>query len=89
MLELTKTKDPQVTVLPSVILANVKDLLEKRNISYEQVHQYDFEEGWPWGCTFRGEYYSRNIYAIVACVTPESLTKAAEDMFFMTHNEIK
>jgi hypothetical protein len=89
MLELVKTETPQVTVIPSIILLNVRDLLDKRGIPFRQVYQYDFEDGWPWGCTYRGEYYSEDVFAIIACVTPESLTKAAEDMFFLDHDEIK
>jgi hypothetical protein len=89
MLELVKTETPQVTVIPYIILLNVRDLLNKRNIPFKQVAWDDFEEGWPWGCTYRGEYYVDDTFAIIACVTPESLTKAAEDMFFLDHDEIK
>jgi hypothetical protein len=89
MLELVKTETPQVTVIPKRILLKVLDLLDKRNIHYEYFIQNDFKNGWPGWAVYRGETFSKNVYAIVACVTPESLIKAAEDMYHMNFGDIK
>jgi hypothetical protein len=89
MLELVKTETPQVTVIPKRIMLKVLDLLDKRGIEHREVHQYDFEEGWPGWAVYRGETFSENVYAIIACVTPESLIKAAEDMYHMNFGDIK
>jgi hypothetical protein len=89
MLELVKTETPQITVIPYIIVTKVRELLDERGISFKQVAWDDFEDGWPWGCTYRGEYYVDDSVAIIACVTTESLAKAAEDMFFLEHDDIK
>lgn len=89
MLNLTMTQDPQVTVVPRRTVIMIRTLFERRGIPFEVFDESEFEEGWPGSCVYRGKRYMDNIYAIVACVTPDSLMKAAEDMLYMDQDEIR
>lgn len=89
MLDLVITDEPQVTIIPRRTLFMVRTLLERRKIPFKAYDQFDFEEGWPGSCMYRGKYYDDNLYAIVANITPDSLMKAAEDMLHLDRDLIK
>lgn len=89
MLNLIMTDEPQVTIVPRRAVFMIRLLLNRRGIPFEVFDESEFQDGWPADCVYRGKYYDDNIYAIVAHITPESLTKAAEDMLHLDRDLIK
>jgi hypothetical protein len=92
MLDLVRTETPEATVVPSRIALKVRDLLEVAEIPYEQISTYDpynYQEDWPGIVTYHGRVFDDHNYAFVTTVTRESLFQAAEDMFYMSADEIR
>lgn len=85
---LIQTETPEITVIPTRILLKVRDLLDKRKITYRVISKYDLPDGAPSMCTFLGKEHRDFIYGIECCVTRESLLKAAEDLYHVSPNEI-
>lgn len=86
--ELIQTDIPEITVIPRTIIFKIKRLLDIRKISYEVIRQDDFPDGCPGGCIYRGKKCMKYVYGIKACVSRESLFKAAEDLFHVNLEEI-
>jgi hypothetical protein len=91
MLELERTTEPQVTIVPYRIRLRLCELLEAEGIPYEQICQDEpdaYLDGWSGRVTYCGKIYTNRNYAFVTTVTPESLFKAAENMRLMGPKEI-
>lgn len=72
-IEIVKTEEPQLCVLPNIAAMKVKDFLDEKKIEYRCVGQEKFVDGWPGGCTFNGKVYTRFVQAIITCIDSECL----------------
>lgn len=81
-INIIKTDEPQVCILPNIAAMKVKDFLDQRKIEYRCVGQEKFEDGWPGGCIYRGKEYTCFVQAIITCIDSEHLLEIAEQLYY-------
>lgn len=80
-INIIKTDEPQLCILPNIAAMKVKDFLDQRKIEYRCVGQENFEDRWPGGCIYRGKEYTRFVQAIITCVDSNCLLEIAEQLY--------